>query len=141
MAYYCACIRSSLTRACGQFFTMRYPITCKSNLEVFKREPSHVSSVGFLTLGDALSVAGVDCLRDHHEKITTRLFQSVVNNPSNKIHSLLSKKCSRPSNYLRRQKIQLSTYTKPQQRDSRTLLSTRVALWIYIHDLQFTCTF
>ena len=40
--------------------TMRYPSTCKSNLEVFKGEPSRVSSVGFLTLGDALSLAGID---------------------------------------------------------------------------------
>ena len=116
----------------GQFSTMRYPSTCKSNLEVFKREPSRVSSVGFLTLGDALSVAGIDCMRAHHEKITTRLFQSVVNNPSNNIHGLLPKKCSRPTDYLRRQKIQLSTYAKPKQRDSRTLISTRVALWRYI---------
>ena len=79
---------------------MRYPITCKSNLEVFKRELSRVSSVGFLTLGDALSVAGVDCMRAHHEKITTRLFQSVVNNPSNKTDGLLPKKCSRPTNII-----------------------------------------
>ena len=57
---------------------MRYPITCKSNLEVFKREPSRVSSVGFLTLGDALSVAGVDCMRAHHEKITTRFSNQLL---------------------------------------------------------------
>ena len=35
-------------------------------------------------------------MRAHHEKIAIRLFQSVVNNPSNKIHGLLPKKCSRP---------------------------------------------
>ena len=45
----------------------------------------------------ALSFAGIDCMRVHHEQITNQLFQSVVNNPSNKIHSLLPKKCSNPA--------------------------------------------
>ena len=82
----------------AQFFTMRYPSTYKSNLRVFKREPSRVYSLGLL-------ISGIDCMRVHHEQITNQLFQSVVNNPCNKIHSLLPKKCSNPAYNLRRHKV------------------------------------
>ena len=43
---------------------------------------------------DALSVAGIDCMRIHQKQITNPLFKLVVNNPSNKIYELVPKKCN-----------------------------------------------
>ena len=47
------------------------------NLEVFKREPSRVSSFGFLALGDALSLAGIDWMRAH-QLLTTHPTRFIV---------------------------------------------------------------
>ena len=49
VAYYCACIRSSLDYACPVLYYMHLQSICKPNLRELKREPSRVSSLGFLT--------------------------------------------------------------------------------------------
>ena len=131
VAYCCACIRSSLDYACAVF---HYPLPKYLQTELERvRKRAFFCIFPRVSYKDALSLAGIDCMKVHQEQITKQLFQLVVNNPSNKIYGLLPKKCNRPTYNLRRQK----TYTKLKQRDLRTLLSTRVALWQCIHDLQF----
>ena len=49
VAYYCACIRSSLDYACPVLYYMHLQSICKPNLRELKREPSRVSSLGFPT--------------------------------------------------------------------------------------------
>ena len=133
VAYYCASIRSSLDYAFPVSTVYALPKYLQAELERVQKTVLKCIYPG-VSYKDALSLAGIDSMRAHQEQITNQLFQLVVNNPSNKIYGLLPKKCNRPTYNLRRQK----TYTKLKQRDLRTLLSTRVALWHCIHDWQFT---
>ena len=103
VAYYCgACIRSSLDYACPVF---HYALPKYQQVEL---EGVQKWALSFIFPGvsynDALSLAGIDCMRVDHEQIFSQLFQSVVNNSFNKIHDLLPKKRSRPTNNLRRHK-------------------------------------
>ena len=43
---------------------------------------------------EALKVAQIEGIRDHQNHLTKKLFQSVVNDPSNKLHALLATGCN-----------------------------------------------
>ena len=115
VAYYCACItccRSSLDYARPDFhYTL--PKYLQSELQSVQKRALSCIFPG-VSYKDALSLAGIDCMGVHREHITNQLFHLVVNNPSNKIYSLLAKKCNRPTYNLRRQKVfdQHKTKTK-----------------------------
>ena len=84
VAYYCACIRSSLDYACPVFHCALLK-HLQGELERVKKKALSCISPG-VSYKDALSLAGIDCMRVHHEQITSQLLQLVVCNPSNKIY-------------------------------------------------------
>ena len=79
-AYYCVCIRSSLDHA--------FPVFQNALLKGVQKRALSCIFLG-VSYNNALNLAGIDIMRAHHEQITNQLFQSVVNNSSNKIHGLL----------------------------------------------------
>ena len=92
VAYYCACIRSSLDYACPVFHHS-LPNYLQTDLErVQKRALACIFSVK--PYAEALSIAGLVSIREHHCAITKKLFQLIANNPGNKLHHLLpNEKC------------------------------------------------
>ena len=74
-----------------------------------------------ISYNDTLFFSSIDCLRVYQEQITNQLFQSVVNNPSNKIQGLLPKSVS--GQLTIKGDTGFSTYTKLKQVD------TKAALW------------
>ena len=104
VAYYCACIRSSLDYAFPVSIVYALPNYLQAELERVQKTVLSCIFPG-VSYKDAFSLAGIDSTRAHQEQITNQLFQLVVNNPSNKIYGLLPKKCNRPSYNLRRQNI------------------------------------
>ena len=133
VAYYRGYIRSSLNYACPVF----HCALSKYLQAELERVQKRVLSCIFPGVSyKDVSLVSTASLRVHQDQITNQPFQLVVNNPSNKIYGLLRKKCNSPTYNLRRQKI--FDQHKTKQGDLRTLLSTRVALWQLINDLQFT---
>ena len=72
----------------------------------------------------------MDCLRFYQEQITNQLFQSVVNNPSNKILSegLLAKRVA--GQLTIKGDTEFSTYTKLKQAD--TSINKNSSMVIYL---------
>ena len=103
VAYYCACIRSSLDYVCPVFH-YALPKYLQAELERVQKKAFSYIFPG-VSYKDTLSLAGIDCMKLHQEQITKQLFQLVVNNLSNKIYGLLPKKCNGPTYNLRKQKI------------------------------------
>ena len=52
-----------------------------------------------------LSLAGMDCMRVHREQITSQLFLSAFDNPSNRIYGLVPTMFNRLTYNFRRQRI------------------------------------
>ena len=87
IAYYCACIRSSLDYACPVFH-FSLPQCLQSELEsvqkralacIFPRMPYR----------EALERACLTSIREHHEDITKSLFRSISENQDSKLHHLI----------------------------------------------------
>lgn len=81
IAYYCACIRSTLDYACP-LFHHALPKYLQLDLErVQKRALSRIFPR--VPYCEALKLAEIEAIRDHQNHLTKKLFQSVVNDPSN----------------------------------------------------------
>lgn len=92
VAYYCACIRSTLDYACP-LFHYALPKYLQLDLErVQKRALSRIFPR--VPYCEALKLAQIEALRDHQNHLTKKLFQLVVNDPSNKLYALLPTRCN-----------------------------------------------
>ena len=112
VAYYCACIRSSLDYACPVFH-FSLPQYLQSELEsvqkralacIFPRMPYR----------EALERACLTSIREHHEDITKSLFRSISENQDSKLHHLIPEAYSPHYNF-RRQR----TYNAPAAKTKR----------------------
>ena len=112
IAYYCACIRSSLDYACPVFH-FSLPQYLQSELEsvqkralacIFPRMPYR----------EALERACLTSIREHHEDITKSLFRSISENQDSKLHHLIPEAYSPHYNF-RRQR----TYNVPAAKTKR----------------------
>ena len=92
VAYYCACIRSTLDYACP-LFHLALPKHLQLDLErVQKKGPiTYFSRVPYC---EAFKLAQIEAIRDHQHHLTKKLLHSVVNDPSNKLHALLLTRCN-----------------------------------------------
>ena len=122
VAYYCACIRSSLDYACP-FFHYFLPQYLQSELEsvqkralvcIFPRTPYR----------EALERACLTSIREHHKDITKSLFRSISKNQDSKLHHLIPEAYS-PHYIFRHQR----TYSVPAARTKcfATLFSVKCA--------------
>ena len=111
VAYYCACIRSSLDYACPVFH-YSLPQYLQSDLE---RAPIRALACIFprMPYGEALKRACLTSIRKHHEDITKSLFRSISENQS-KLHHLTPEAHS-PHYILGRQR----TYDLPATKTKR----------------------
>ena len=99
VAYYCACIRSSLDYACPVFH-YSLPRYLESELErVQKRALTCIFPR--MPYGEALERACLTSIREHH--ITKSLFRSISENQNSKLHHLIPEARS-PHYILRRQR-------------------------------------
>ena len=86
VAYYCACIRSSLDYACPVFH-YSLPQYLQSDLErVQKRALACIFPR--MPYGEPLERACLTSIREHHEDITKSLFRSISENQNSKLHHL-----------------------------------------------------
>lgn len=83
-----------------------------------------------ISYNETLVFSSMDCLRVYQEQITNQLFQSVVNNPSNKILSegLLAKRVAGQPTI--KGDTGFSTYTKLKQAD--TSINKNSSMVIYL---------
>ena len=92
VAYYCACIRSTLDYACP-LFHHALPKYLLLNLErVQKRALSRIFPR--VPYCEALKLAQIEAIRDRQNHLNKKLFHSVVNDPSNKLHALPPTRCN-----------------------------------------------
>ena len=103
VAYYCACIRSTLDYACP-LFHHSVPKYLQLDLErVQKRALSRIFPR--VPYCEALKLAQIESIRDHQNHLTKKLFHSVVNDPSNKLYALLPTRCKVGYNLRRERKF------------------------------------
>ena len=87
VAYYCACIRSSIDYACPVF---HYSLTKYLQQELERIQKRALACIyPESRYEDALSFAGLESIHDHQESLTKTFFRSIVENPKNKLHALL----------------------------------------------------
>ena len=96
VAYYCACIRSSLDYACPVFH-FSLPQYLQSELEsVPKRALACI--IPRMPYREALERACLTSIREHHGDITKSLFRSISENQDSK-HKLIPEACSPHCNF------------------------------------------
>ena len=84
--YFCACIRSSLDYACPVF---HYSLPKYLQVELERVQRRALSCIfPRVHYSDALTLAGLESIRAHQEKLTEHLFKSIVNDPRSTITSL-----------------------------------------------------
>lgn len=105
VAYYCACIRSSLDYACPVFH-FSLPQYLQWELEsVQKRALACIFPR--MSYGEALERACLTSIREHHEAITKSLFRSISENQDSKLHKLIPEACSPHYNFRRQRTFNL----------------------------------
>ena len=67
---------------------------------------------------EALQLAEIESIRDHHSHLTKKLFQSVVNDPSNKLHDLLPTRCNAGYNLWRERRFAQPLFRTKRSADS-----------------------
>ena len=87
VAYYCACIRSSLDYACPVFH-FSLPQYLQSELESVQKRALACIFPG-MPYREALERACLTSIREHHEDITKSLFRSISENQDSKLHHLI----------------------------------------------------
>ena len=87
VAYYCACIRSSLDYACPVFH-YSLPQYLQSELESVQKRALACIFPG-MPYREALERACLTSIREHHEDVTKSLFRSISENQNNKLHHLI----------------------------------------------------
>ena len=91
-AYYCTCIRSSLDYACPLF---HHAVPKYLQLDLERVQKGYLSCIfPRVPYCEALKLAEIESISDHHNHLTKKLSQSVVNDPSNKLHDLLPTRCN-----------------------------------------------
>lgn len=83
-----------------------------------------------ISYNETLVFSSMDCLRVYQEQITNQLFQSVVNNPSNKILSegLLAKRVA--GQLTIKGDTGFSTYTKLKQADASINKNSSMVIYL-----------
>ena len=112
VAYYCACIRSSLDYACPVFH-FSLPQYLQSELESVQKRALACIFTRML-YKEALERACLTSIREHHEDITKSLFTSISENQDSKLHHLIPEAYS-PHYNLRCQR----TYNVPAAKTKR----------------------
>ena len=122
VAYYCACIRSSLDYACP-FFHYFLPQYLQSELESVQKRALACIFPG-MPYRKALEHAYLTSIREHHKDITKSLFRSISKNQDSKLHHLIPEAYS-PHYIFRHQR----TYSVPAARTKcfATLFSVKCA--------------
>ena len=84
---YCACIRSSLDYAC----LISHHAPSKYLQLDLERVQKRALSCTFprVPYCEALKLAEIESIKDHHKNFTKKMLQPVVNDPSNNLHDLL----------------------------------------------------
>ena len=85
--FYTSCIRSVIDYAIPVFYHA-LPQYLQNDLERLERRAMAiiVPTEGY---SNALNIRGIPSLKDHHEQLCAKLFQSVVSDTNHKIHNLL----------------------------------------------------
>ena len=116
LAYFCACIRSSLDYACPVFHSSLPNYLHTDPKRVQKRALDIFPGKAY---AEALTNAGIVPIKDHHNAITKKLFQSISENQDNKIYHLVPNANNNSKYNLRKNR----KYSLPLVRYFRTLLS------------------
>ena len=112
VAYYCACIRSSLDYTCPVF---HFSLTQYLQLELQSvQKRALVCIFPRMPYREVLERACLTCIRVHHEDITKSLFRSISENQDSKLHHLIPEAYSPHYNF-RRQR----TYNVPAAKTKR----------------------
>ena len=88
ITFYCTCIRSSIDYA-SPIVHYALPKYLQADLERVRKRALPCISPG-ISYNDALAMAGIDSIDDHHEFLTRKLFKSISKN-CNKLNYLLPK--------------------------------------------------
>ena len=99
VAYYCACIRSSLDYACPVFH-YSLPQYLQSELESVQKRALACIFPG-MPYREALERACLTSIGEHHEDITKSLFRSISENQDSKLHHLIPEAYSPHYNFKR----------------------------------------
>ena len=102
VAYYCACIRSAIDYACPVFH-YSLPKYLQEDLERIQKRALACIYPG-RRYEDALSLAGLASIHDHHESLSKSLFRSIVSDSKNKLHALLPQRNNNAKYYFRKRR-------------------------------------
>ena len=102
VAYYCACIRSAIDYACPVFH-YSLPKYLQEDLERIQKRALACIYPG-RRYEDALSLAGLASIHDHHESLSKSLFRSIVSDSKNKLHALLPQRNNNANYYFRKRR-------------------------------------
>lgn len=111
--YYCACIRSTLDYACPVFHNS-LPTYLQDELERIQKRALTCIFPG-ISYSEALTLAGISSIKDHHSVITQKLFQIISEDPKNKIFHLIPSTNKNSKYNLRKNRI----YSLPLVRTNR----------------------
>ena len=112
VAYYCACIRSSLDYGCPVFH-YSLPQYLQLELESVQKR-ALVCIFPRMPYGEAIERSCLTSIREHQEDITKSLFRSISENEDSKVHYLI-REAYNPHYNFRRQR----TYNVPAVKTKR----------------------
>ena len=87
VAFYCACVRSSLDYACAVFH-FSLPQYLQTELERIQKRALFTIYRG-LSYAEALVEAGIESIQDHQRQLSINLFCAISENPDNKLNKLV----------------------------------------------------
>ena len=87
VAFYCACVRSSLNYACAVFH-FSLPQYLQTELERIQKRALFTIYPG-LSYAEALVEAGIESIQDHQRQLSINLFCAISENPDNKLNKLV----------------------------------------------------
>ena len=87
VAFYCACVRSSLDYACAVFH-FSLPQYLQTELERIQKRALFTIYPG-LSYAEALVEAGIESIQDHQRQLSINLFSAISENPDNKLNKLV----------------------------------------------------
>ena len=87
VAFYCACVRSSLDYACAVFH-FSLPQYLQTELERIQKRALFTIYPG-LSYAEALVEAGIESIQDHQRQLSINLFCAISENPDNKLNKLV----------------------------------------------------
>ena len=87
VAFYCACVRSSLDYACAVFH-FSLPQYLQTELERIQKRALFTIYPG-LSYAEALVEAGIESIQDHQRQLSISFFSAISENPDNKLNKLV----------------------------------------------------